>query len=144
MPIYFTVRSKYWINTTWVHNFPKIYGQPQHFRCQRGDWKQVPYSRPTNIRHHHTKFSHPGNLAPRTCTPLQYSRKIISNSYKFYLNHTENWYTYITAKPCHLQGLHSWKIPQTVELCWLMLRPHKKIELWELKNTECDNIQCNA
>jgi len=75
MPSYFIIRSKYWINTTEIQNFPKIYAQPQHFRCQRGDWRQVPYSRPTYIRHHHSKFNHPGNLAPRICTPLQYSKK---------------------------------------------------------------------
>jgi hypothetical protein len=80
---------------------------------------------------------------PGIGTPLQYSEKITANSYKFYLNDTENLYTYIRANPCHSQGLHSWKIPQTVKLYCLMLRPHKKSGLWELKDTKYDNMQSN-
>jgi hypothetical protein len=62
---FIVLRSTYWINTTRVQNFPKILAQPQHFRYQKGDWKRVPNSRPTNIRHHYTKFSHAGNFTPR-------------------------------------------------------------------------------
>lgn len=32
--------------------------------------KQVPYLEPPNIKYYHTKFSHPGHLAPRICASL--------------------------------------------------------------------------
>jgi hypothetical protein len=47
------------------------------------------------------------NLVTQATSHLEYNKKIISNLYKFYLNQIDNWYTYITANPCHLQGLHS-------------------------------------
>jgi hypothetical protein len=47
------------------------------------------------------------HLVTQATSHLGYSKKIISNSYKFYSNQTDNWYTYITANPCHLQGLYS-------------------------------------
>jgi len=37
--------------------FLKIWELPQNFRCHKGDMKQVTYWGPTNIRHHHTRFS---------------------------------------------------------------------------------------
>jgi len=78
------------------------------------------------------------NLVTQATSHPGYSKKkIISHSYKFYLNQTDNQYTYITANPCHLQGLHSWKIQQTVKLSCLMLRPHKKLVYG---NSETQNV----
>jgi hypothetical protein len=36
---------------------------------QKSDMK-VPYLEPTNVRHHHTKLIHLGDLALRICAPL--------------------------------------------------------------------------
>ena len=45
-------------------NIPR--NPPQSSRYQKADMRQVPYYGPTNIRHHHIKFSHLGyvNLWP--------------------------------------------------------------------------------
>jgi hypothetical protein len=45
----------------------------QKYRHQKGNMKQVPYFGPTNIRHHHTKFSCRGSVAPMVCAPLLYT-----------------------------------------------------------------------
>jgi hypothetical protein len=53
----------------------------QHFKDSRSHFeiagtrrvmKQVPYCGPTNIRHHHKKFSWHINLVPMICAPLDY------------------------------------------------------------------------
>jgi len=68
-----------------------------------------------------------------------------SNSHKFYLKHTENWYIYIIANPCHLQGVTFLKNSTNSKTILLEVKTSlKKMGLWELKNTECDNVQCNA
>ena len=52
-------------------NFQKIWEQPENSVHQKGDMRQVPYKGPTNIRHHHKKFSHSGDLAPKDlCAPF--------------------------------------------------------------------------
>ena len=53
-------------------------------------------------------------------------KKIISNSYKFYLKHTENWYTYITANPCHLQGLPFFKNSTNSKIILLDVKTSQK------------------
>jgi len=40
---------------------------PPDPRCHKGDMQQVPYSEPTNIKGHCTKFSHPSDPAARIC-----------------------------------------------------------------------------
>ena len=40
---------------------------PPDPRCHKGDMQQVPYSEPTNIKGHCTKFCHPGDPVPRIC-----------------------------------------------------------------------------
>lgn len=40
---------------------------PPDPRCHKGDTQKVPYSEPTNIKGHCTKFSHPSDPAPRIC-----------------------------------------------------------------------------
>ena len=50
-------------------NFP---GATSNSRHQKGDMKQIPYWGPTNIRRHHIKFSHPGDLVPGISAPLVY------------------------------------------------------------------------
>ena len=47
-----------------VHKFPKIWKQPQNSGHQNDDMTQVTYWGPTNIRHHHSKFSCLGFLHP--------------------------------------------------------------------------------
>jgi len=37
---------------------------PQNSKCHKHDMKKVPQQGPTNIRHHHTKFSHPQIVHP--------------------------------------------------------------------------------
>jgi len=44
----------------------------QNSRRQKGGMKQVPQWKPTNIRHHRTKFSYSGDLAPGIWVPLPY------------------------------------------------------------------------
>jgi len=54
----------------WVHKFSKNFRAISKSRCQTGDMKQVSFFGPTNIMHHHTKFSYPGELVPEICAPL--------------------------------------------------------------------------
>ena len=42
----------------------------QKSRSQKGEMKQVRYEVSINIRHHHTKFSRPGDLVSGNCAPL--------------------------------------------------------------------------
>jgi hypothetical protein len=62
-------------------NFTKIHEPPQTFTHQKGDTKQVPHWGFTNIRCHHTQFSHHGSLVPGFCSPLLYA--IQNNCIKF-------------------------------------------------------------
>ena len=45
--------------------FQKMWEPPENSVHQKVDMRQVPYRGPTNIRHHHKKFSHSGYLAPK-------------------------------------------------------------------------------
>jgi hypothetical protein len=47
-----------------VHKFPKLWKSLQNSGYQNDDMKQVPYSGPINIRHHHSKFICLGFLHP--------------------------------------------------------------------------------
>jgi hypothetical protein len=56
-----------------MHKFPKISEAPKNSRHQKGEMKQVPYTGPSNIRHHRTKFSRYGDLEPEIYAPLFYT-----------------------------------------------------------------------
>jgi hypothetical protein len=49
-----------WCHSPDVHRFLKNPAATSKFCAGDGAMKHVPYSRPTNIRCHHTKFSRPG------------------------------------------------------------------------------------
>jgi len=66
-------------------------------------------------------------------------KKIISNSYKFYLKHTENWYTYITANPCHLQGLPFFKNSTNSKIILLDVKTSQK-KKWGYGNSKIQNV----
>jgi hypothetical protein len=52
--------------------FKKIHEKPQNSTAQNCVVKQVPHSRPTNIRRHRTKFSSRWDLTTRICAPMLY------------------------------------------------------------------------
>ena len=57
-------------NIQGVHKYSKIYEVPEYSRRQKGGVKQVPYWRPTIIRHHRAQCRWHGGLAPGICTSL--------------------------------------------------------------------------
>ena len=70
--IYYILYTFFW-STLYVRGtqiFPKMYWPSQSSRCKLGDMNQASYWWSTNIRHHHTKFSHMSNLVPGICAPM--------------------------------------------------------------------------
>lgn len=52
-----------------VHIFSTNRGATSKFQVLKG-WHEVQYWGPTNIRHHHTKFTRPDDLEPGICAHL--------------------------------------------------------------------------
>jgi hypothetical protein len=53
-------------------------------RRNRDDAKQMSHRGPTNIRRHCTKFSRHGDLAPRICATLDYTKRPVMSFLNFY------------------------------------------------------------
>lgn len=60
-------------------HLPKIEKPSHNSTCQKSNVKPVPYSELKNIRYHHTKLSHSGDLVSRTCSPLFWKTAVMQS-----------------------------------------------------------------
>jgi hypothetical protein len=73
----------------WLKNFQKLWSPLKILGATRYR-KQVPYWCSTNLRHHRTQFSRPGNLAPRICAQPQPTQISIRLTFCHYVTQTHN------------------------------------------------------